>query len=62
VSAKTKDERINEVANQLYKHLKEWLRFDLKEGGSCGRCDDLECSTCQVIKLIEWIDKKPLTL
>ena len=62
MSTQTKDQRINEKADELYQHLKEWLRYDLKEGGGCGRCDDPGCQTCQTIRLIEWIDQKPLTL
>ena len=68
MSARTKDERINEKADELYSLLKDQIKFDLKQGGSCGqggpdtRCGQLDCWLCTAIKLIEWIDKKPLTL
>ena len=58
MSAKTKDERINEVADQLYELVERHFETQRVEGGPCPnlnagvKCD---CDYCKAHKLIEWI-------
>ena len=65
MSAKTKDERITEKADELYSLLKDQIKYSIDIADACPnffagvRCD---CSFCVATRLITWIDKKPLTL
>lgn len=61
MSTKTREERINEMADQLYRLLKSNLKFQFDNCG-CRHESDCSCDFCEAVKVIEWIDQKPLTL
>ena len=64
MSAKTRADRLNEVADQLLELLKEYVRYDFKKGDSCPNWPSVacDCASCDACKLIEYVDGKSLTL
>ncbi len=59
MSAKTKDERINEVADQLFDLLKEFVGkhvpgTTLETNGILAT--ECKCESCRAYKLIKWIE------
>ena len=65
MSAKTRADRLNESADKLFDMLKESVRYDIKAGNNCpnravGRY--CKCAFCEICRLIEYVDGKPLTL
>jgi hypothetical protein len=61
MSARTKDERINEAADRLYEALKKSVKYEA-DNCDCRYEERCDCDFCEAVKLIEWIDGKPLTL
>ena len=54
MSARTKDERINEKAKEIYELLKEWATTHVCPNHNTGKCD---CRTCRSDRLTKWVEE-----